>query len=73
MTAETLDIPVAVLAGGLATRLRPLTETVPKVLLEVAGKPFLEHQLVMLRGQGIRRVALGGCPPRAPTDPGLPN
>ncbi len=58
MAVETLDIPVALLAGGLATRLRPLTETVPKVLLEVAGKPFLEHQLAMLRDQGIRRVVL---------------
>lgn len=58
MALETLDIPVALLAGGLATRLRPLTETVPKVLLEVAGKPFLEHQLAMLRDQGIRRVVL---------------
>lgn len=58
MAVETLDIPVALLAGGLATRLRPLTETVPKVLLEVAGKPFLEHQLAMLREQGIRRVVL---------------
>ena len=55
---EQIDIPIAILAGGLATRLRPLTETVPKVLLEVAGKPFLEHQLAMLRGQGIRRVVL---------------
>jgi NDP-sugar pyrophosphorylase family protein len=58
VTADLLDMPVAILAGGLATRLRPLTETVPKVLLEVAGKPFLEHQLAMLRRQGIRRTVL---------------
>ena len=58
MSIEPLDIPVAILAGGLATRLRPLTETVPKVLLEVAGRPFLEHQLARLREQGIRRVVL---------------
>lgn len=50
--------PVALLAGGLATRLRPLTEKVPKVLLPVAGKPFLAHQLELLRRQGIRRVVL---------------
>jgi N-acetyl-alpha-D-muramate 1-phosphate uridylyltransferase len=53
-----IGLPVAILAGGLATRLRPLTETVPKVLLEVAGKPFLEHQLLRLREQGIRDIVL---------------
>jgi NDP-sugar pyrophosphorylase family protein len=51
-------MPVALLAGGLATRLRPLTERVPKVLLEVAGKPFLYHQISYLRAQGIRDVVL---------------
>lgn len=52
------EIPVALLAGGLATRLRPLTEKVPKVLLPIAGKPFLAHQLELLRKQGIQRVVL---------------
>jgi NDP-sugar pyrophosphorylase family protein len=45
-----------VLAGGLATRLRPTTETVPKALLDVAGRPFVEHQLDWLRDQGVQRV-----------------
>src|SRR5438552_18330104 len=53
-----LNFPVAILAGGLATRLRPLTERVPKVLLAVAGKPFLAHQLTLLRAQGITRAVL---------------
>lgn len=53
-----MTIPVAILAGGLATRLRPLTEKVPKVLVPVAGKPFLAHQLELLRRQGIRRAVL---------------
>jgi NDP-sugar pyrophosphorylase family protein len=53
-----VGLPVAILAGGLATRLRPVTETVPKVLLEVAGKPFLEHQLAQLREQGVEQVVL---------------
>lgn len=50
--------PLAVLAGGFATRLRPLTETVPKSLVEVAGEPFLAHQLRLFRAQGWRRVVL---------------
>jgi NDP-sugar pyrophosphorylase family protein len=50
--------PVALLAGGLATRLRPITEKIPKVLVPVAGKPFLEHQLALLRQQGLTRVVL---------------
>jgi NDP-sugar pyrophosphorylase family protein len=51
-------IPVALLAGGLATRLRPLTATVPKVMVEVAGRPFIDHQLALLHARGIRRVVL---------------
>jgi N-acetyl-alpha-D-muramate 1-phosphate uridylyltransferase len=49
-------LPVAILAGGLATRLGSHTETVPKSLLEVAGRPFAEHQLTLLRARGIERV-----------------
>jgi NDP-sugar pyrophosphorylase family protein len=51
-------LPVAILAGGLATRLRPLTARVPKSLLTVAGRPFIFHQLEMLRSQGVERVVL---------------
>lgn len=51
-------LPVAILAGGLATRLRPLTTHVPKSLLTVAGRPFVFHQLEMLRSQGVERVVL---------------
>lgn len=51
-------LPVAILAGGLATRLRPLTEKVPKSLLEVNGEPFIAHQLRLLRTRGITRVVL---------------
>ena len=52
------DIPVAILAGGLATRLRPITEKIPKSLIPVAGKPFLAHQLELLHSRGIRRAML---------------
>ena len=49
---------VAILAGGLATRLRPITEEIPKSLIEVAGEPFIYHQLEYLRKQGINSVVL---------------
>jgi MurNAc alpha-1-phosphate uridylyltransferase len=51
-------LPVAILAGGLSTRLRPLTEKIPKSLLEVNGEPFIAHQLRLLRANGVRRVVL---------------
>lgn len=47
-----MTVPVLVLAGGLGTRLRPLTETVPKVLVPTLGKPFLDHLLADIAGQG---------------------
>ena len=56
----------AILAGGLATRLRPLTETVPKALVTVAGRPFIDHQLALLRAAGrAARGALRRAPRRA--------
>jgi NDP-sugar pyrophosphorylase family protein len=58
MTTPVLNIPVAILAGGLATRLRPITEKIPKSLVPVAGKPFLAHQLELLQSRGLRRAVL---------------
>jgi NDP-sugar pyrophosphorylase family protein len=55
---DLASVPVAILAGGRATRLRPLTETVPKAMVEVAGRPFIDHQLALLRGRGLRRAVL---------------
>lgn len=50
--------PVALLAGGLATRLRPITERIPKAMVEVAGRPFIDHQLALFACHGIARVVL---------------
>lgn len=58
MISRPEDMPVAILAGGLATRLRPITETIPKSLVTVAGRPFLSHQLEQLAGQGFGKVVL---------------
>jgi NDP-sugar pyrophosphorylase family protein len=51
-----VSLPVAVLAGGLATRLQPLTAQVPKILLDVAGRPFAEHQIELLKRNGVSTV-----------------
>jgi N-acetyl-alpha-D-muramate 1-phosphate uridylyltransferase len=51
-------LPVAILAGGLASRLHPLTQRLPKALIGVAGRPFIFHQLDLLKRQGIDRVVL---------------
>jgi len=50
--------PVAILVGGLATRLRPITSSIPKAVVEVAGKPFIVRQLGYLRDQGVSHVVL---------------
>ena len=49
---------IAILAGGLATRLRPITELIPKALIEVVEKPFIVHQLNYLQKQGIKQAVI---------------
>ena len=49
---------LAVLAGGLATRLRPLTLAMPKSMIRVAGEPFIGHQLRLLARQGITEIVV---------------
>lgn len=55
---QIADIPAALLAGGLATRLRPVSQTIPKALMPVAGRTFIDHQLDLLHRSGIRSVVL---------------
>lgn len=52
------NIPFVILAGGLATRLKPITNTIPKGMLMINNKPFLQHQLELLDSKGIRNVIL---------------
>lgn len=51
-------LPVAILAGGIARRLYPVTVGRPKALVEVNGEPFLMHQLRLLKSKGVTRVVL---------------
>lgn len=53
-----MTLPVAILAGGLATRLGALTAETPKSLVDVNGQPFIVHQLELLREHGITRVVV---------------
>src|SRR4029078_13496489 len=50
--------PLALLAGGLATRLGDLTKQTPKAMLEGAGEPFIAHQLRLLRRESVPRVVI---------------
>lgn len=47
-----------VMAGGLGTRLRPLTTAVPKPLLPVVGRPMVEHTMRLLQGHGVTEITL---------------
>lgn len=47
---------VAILAGGVAARLQPLSQTIPKALVDIDGEPFIAHQLRLLQANGVERV-----------------
>jgi NDP-sugar pyrophosphorylase family protein len=51
-----MSLPVAILAGGVAMRLRPVTERIPKSLIDVAGRPFAVHQIELLRRHGLTDI-----------------
>jgi MurNAc alpha-1-phosphate uridylyltransferase len=56
--AKCDGVQVAILAGGLATRILPRTLTVPKSMLEVAGRPFVDWQLEKLAARGFDDVVM---------------
>lgn len=51
-------LPVVILAGGLASRVYPLSKTIPKSLIEINGEPFIFHQLKYLESQGVKKVVI---------------
>ncbi|MGA2162776.1 MAG: nucleotidyltransferase family protein [Methanoregula sp.] len=51
-------LPVVILAGGLATRLYPVTQKIPKSLIVIDGRPFIDHQLELLKEKGVTRIVL---------------
>jgi len=53
-----MSLPVAILAGGAATRLGEIARETPKSLIDVAGRPFVAHQLELLRRHGLTDVVL---------------
>lgn len=58
MSVAIADIPLAILAGGLATRMRSVAVGIPKAMLDLAGRPFIDHQLELVHAKGIRQVVL---------------
>jgi len=58
MSAQDSLPPVAILCGGMATRLKPISDTIPKALVEVCGRPFIHYQLEEVRRQQISHVVL---------------
>jgi NDP-sugar pyrophosphorylase family protein len=51
-------LPVIILAGGLATRLHPITVEIPKSLILIDGMPFIHHQILLLKERGVDSTIL---------------
>lgn len=49
---------LALLSGGFAERLKPITETIPKSMINIAGKPFIQRQIELLKSKGIEKIAI---------------
>lgn len=52
------DIQVIILAGGLGMRLRPITKEIPKPMIDILGKPFLEYKIEQIKEFGMRNIIL---------------
>ena len=51
-------LPIAILAGGLATRIKPISDSIPKSLIVINNKPFLEWQLQLLEKNKCKLVVI---------------
>ena len=49
---------IIILCGGLATRMLPITEKIPKSMIEIKDKPILWYQIMLLKKQGIKKIVL---------------
>jgi dTDP-glucose pyrophosphorylase/CBS domain-containing protein len=58
IATKSLDVTAVIMAGGKGTRLRPITENLPKPMVRVAGQPILEHLVHHLVGYGVRDIFL---------------
>ena len=56
MEKEIKNLDVIILCGGKGERLRPLTESIPKPMIEIKGKPILSYIMAYLESQGVRKV-----------------
>ena len=56
--SQTIEWPIAILAGGLATRLKPLTNTIPKSLIMIHDEPFIGHQMRLLKQQAFQNIVI---------------
>ncbi|MCX6157532.1 MAG: sugar phosphate nucleotidyltransferase [Ignavibacteriota bacterium] len=52
------DLTLVILAGGMATRLYPVTLDIPKSLIDINGTPFIQHQIDLIKSKGISNVVL---------------